>query len=117
VIYALKFGFGTHDVLANLLGYAVGLCVSFFLNARWTFSFRGSLASRAPHYALLIAVAYLVNLATVSVALYALHLDSYVAQAAGVAPYAIVTYLGSKLFVFAGRNAPPGAPAAQNSVR
>jgi putative flippase GtrA len=117
VIYALKFVFGIHDVLANLLGYAVGLCVSYLLNARWTFSFRGSLASRAPHYALVIAVAYLVNLAAVSCALYGLHLNSYLAQAVGVPLYALVTYFGSKLFVFAGRGTPSGTRAAPNSVR
>ena len=44
--------------------------------------------------------AYLANLATVSAALYWLYLDSYVAQAAGVAPYALVTYFGSKWFAF-----------------
>src|SRR5690606_26011676 len=37
-IYAMKFVLGFHDVLANLLGYAAGMSLSYWLNARWTFS-------------------------------------------------------------------------------
>jgi putative flippase GtrA len=99
VIYALKWLFAMPDVPANLLGYAVGLGVSFFLNARWTFSFRGGLASRLPHFLLVTAIGYGANLAVVCAALN-LAVNGYLAQAAGVAPYALTTYLGSRLFVF-----------------
>jgi putative flippase GtrA len=110
IIYGLKWLFGIADVLANFVGYAVGLCVSYILNARWTFSFRGSFSTAVPRFVLVIVAAYLANLVTVSAALYWLYLDSYVAQAAGVAPYALVTYCGSKWFVF-DRKRPPALRA------
>jgi putative flippase GtrA len=100
VIYFMIFVFGIHDLLANVIGYAVGISVSFLLNARWTFSFRGQFGSAAVRFAATNLVGYFANLATVSFFLYALRFDSSVAQATGVLPYALVTYLGSKYFVF-----------------
>ena len=100
VIYGLKWLFGVHDILANFVGYAIGLSLSYVLNARWTFSFQGPFSTALPRFALVIVAAYLANLATVTAALHCLHLDSYVAQAAGVVPYALVTYCGSKWFAF-----------------
>jgi hypothetical protein len=64
----------------------------------------------------LVVAAYLANLATVTVALHWLYVDSYVAQAAGVAPYAIVTYCGSKWFAFYEEPAPEDPRAAGTSV-
>jgi putative flippase GtrA len=116
-IYGLKWLLGVHDVLANFVGYAVGLCLSYVLNARWTFSFRGSFSTALPRFVLVIAAAYLANLATVSAALYWLYLDSYLAQVTGVVPYALVTYFGSKRFAFNGNWAPADARAARTSVK
>lgn len=42
VIYAAKFFLRLGDVPANALGYAVGLLLSFALNSRWTFGYRGT---------------------------------------------------------------------------
>jgi putative flippase GtrA len=115
IIYGLKWLFGVHDILANFLGYAIGLCVSYVLNARWTFSFRGPFLVALPRFGLVIVAAYLANLATVTASLYWLRLDSYVAQAAGVAPYAIVTYCGSKWFAFDEKPKPGDSRAARIS--
>ena len=103
VIFLLKWALAVPDVAANLAGYGLGLIVSYFLNARWTFSFRGPLRAGSWRFILTIVVAYLTNLATVSAALYWFSINSYVSQAAGVAPYALVTYFLSKHFVFADR--------------
>jgi putative flippase GtrA len=100
VVYLLMWVFHAHEIVANVVGYAAGLCISYLLNARWTFEFRGSLGRALPRFALTVAAAYAANLVTVCVALYALHTSGYVAQAAGVIPYAVVSYFGSKLFVF-----------------
>jgi putative flippase GtrA len=48
-----------------------------------------------------VLVAYLANLAVVSTTLRLGHWNSYLAQASGVVPYALVTYFGSKYYVFA----------------
>lgn len=107
VIYALKLLLSMNDVAANFVGYSVGLLIGYVLNARWTFSFRGPLSAAAGRFALLILVAYLTNLAAVGVALRLFDWNGYLAQAAGVLPYAAVTYFGAKYLVF--RAAPAGA--------
>lgn len=99
VIYAAKSVGGLADFPANLLGYTVGLTVSYFLNARWTFAFRGRHWVAAPRFVLVILVAYLANLATVY-ALLEVAINSYIAQAAGILPYTLISYLGAALFAF-----------------
>jgi putative flippase GtrA len=99
VIYAIKWGRGTGDLAANLLGYLTGFSMSYFLNARWTFAFRGEHRSAVPRFLLTLALAYLANLATVYAAL-SLSINSYLAQAAGIVPYTVISYLGAALFVF-----------------
>lgn len=99
VIYAAKWAGDLPDLLANLLGYIVGLTVSYSLNARWTFAFRGRHGVAAPRFVLVILVAYLANIATVY-ALLGLAINSYIAQAAGIIPYTVIGYLGAALFAF-----------------
>jgi putative flippase GtrA len=99
-IYALKWVFALNDYLANLLGYILGFCISYYLNARWTFSYRGPLAAGLPRFVAVVALAYLANLLVVSIALRGFLWNSYLAHASGVLPYAVVTYLGTRLFVF-----------------
>ncbi len=99
VIYAAKWVAGLPDFPANLIGYFVGLTVSYFLNARWTFAFRGRHGAAAPRFVLVIVAGYLANIATVY-ALLGLAINSYIAQAAGIVPYTVVGYLGAEFFVF-----------------
>ena len=99
VIYGAKWVGGLPDLPANLLGYMVGLTASYFLNARWTFAFRGRDGVAAPRFVLVILVAYLANIATVY-ALLGLAINSYIAQAAGIIPYTVIGYLGAALFAF-----------------
>jgi putative flippase GtrA len=100
LIYALKWLFGVHDLPANLAGYALGLTISYFLNARWTFVYRGERGPAAVRFALTVLVAYLANVAVVSALIYGLGINSYFAQAAGILPYTLITYFGCKHFVF-----------------
>jgi putative flippase GtrA len=99
IIYALKLA-GMHDIPANLLGYAIGISISYAMHSAWSFSYRGSVRAALPRYVLVTLVAYAANLATVSVVLYWWGLNGYVAQAFGIPPYVVVGYLGSRLYVF-----------------
>jgi putative flippase GtrA len=102
-IFALKWFLGLGDTLANLIGYGVGLVVSYVVNSRWTFQYRESLLPVLPQYALVVLIAYLTNLACVHFCIQQLHLDSYLAQTIGVIPYAGVTYTLLRLSVFNNR--------------
>jgi len=98
-IYAALWLLGLSDVLANVIGYSVGIVLSFTLNKRWSFRHRGRAAPAFVRFVLVLGVAYAANLGTVLATL-GLGMDSYVAQAAGVVPYVVVGYLGSKYFAF-----------------
>jgi putative flippase GtrA len=104
IIFALKGWFAVPDTAANLAGYCVGFAVSVVLNARWTFQYRQALAPVVPGYALVILIAYLANLACVHFCIDVLHINSYLAQAAGVVPYAAITFFLSRRYVFRQRS-------------
>jgi putative flippase GtrA len=104
-IFALKWFLDMGDVLANALGYSVGLITSYFLNGRWTFLYDGSMARAAPRFALTVLVAYLTNLAVVMGSIDALHVDDYLAHVLGFVPYTTLTFLGTRYFVFGGPQA------------
>ncbi len=100
VIYAAKWLARWEDIPANLLGYAVGLAVSFTLNRRWTFAHQGAPLPALARFGVATAVAYGANLAVVLLALHGLGLNSYLAQALGVPAYTLTAYLLSRHFVF-----------------
>jgi putative flippase GtrA len=99
VIYACKWFFHAGDVTANALGYGAGLVNSFALNSRWTFGYRGPQLPAIVKFLAVALVAYAMNLLTVLL-LIRYGVDSYLAQALGIPPYTLTTYLASKLFVF-----------------
>jgi putative flippase GtrA len=88
------------DVLANLLGYACGLSMSFVLNQRWSFRYQGRMGSALARFLVVIGIAYLLNLVVVVSSRDLLHLNSYLAQALGIIPYTMFGYLGSRCFAF-----------------
>ena len=114
-IFGAKGLLGMGDVAANAFGYCIGFFVSFTLNRAWTFQHGGSVSKSLKLFLLVQAVAYLVNLLCV-VFLIELGVNSYLAQTLGIAPYTIVSYLGSRYLAFATPNSadgnahPSGAP-------
>lgn len=117
VIYACKWFLGAGDVVANAVGYSVGLANSFAFNSRWTFAYRGPQLPALLKFLAVALVAYAMNLLAV-VLLIHFGVDSYFAQALGTLPYTVTTYLASKYIVFrelprAGKKrAAGGKPAA-----
>jgi putative flippase GtrA len=107
VIYASMYFLRFSDTLANGVGYVVGVMVSFVLNRNWTFEHAGPVAPALVRFVGVLLVAYFANLATVLVLIEALGINRYLAQAAGVAPYTTVGYLGSRHFAF--HNRTPGS--------
>ena len=105
VIFGVKWFFGLGDMIANLLGYTVGILVGFALNSRWSFRYGGPIRPALYRFILVLFVAYLANLSVVLVFIYGFGLNSYLSQAAGIIPYAVVLYLGSYLFAFKESNA------------
>lgn len=100
VIYLAKWLLEFGDVSANVVGYTVGISLSFALNKRWTFRHEGAYLTSLIRFLIVIGVAYLANLATVLTAIEVLRMNSYLAQALGIVPYTALTYLGSRYFAF-----------------
>jgi putative Ca2+/H+ antiporter (TMEM165/GDT1 family) len=50
VMYGCMFFFGAGVEIANMLGYGVGVCLSFQLNKRWTFSSARPIGQAAPRF-------------------------------------------------------------------
>lgn len=91
---------GLHDVAANAIGYGLGLIFSFFCNRSWTFRHAGPIWPAAWRFGAVFAVAYTANLLTTLAALQLLGSGSFLAQLAGMPPYTLLFYLGSRLLVF-----------------
>lgn len=106
VIYACKYFLSFEDLAANASGYAVGLCVSFTLNRRWTFAHRGAVAPAALRFLVVAAMAYALNLATVMWCIHGLGMNSYLAQALGIPPYTLTAYGLSRLWAFRAESTP-----------
>jgi putative flippase GtrA len=87
--------------LANGVGFAMGLCMSYFLNRR--FAFRSSRAHTvaAPAFLLAAAVSFAVNMAVLRLGLTILGLPDSWAQGLAVVSYAVCFYLLNRYVVFA----------------
>lgn len=100
IIYGCKYFLDMNNVLANILGYAVGVTVSFVLNSSWTFEYRGPKLVAAARFLVVFLISYLVNLATVMGLIHLAGVNSYVAQAAGMPVYTVCFYLLSRFYAF-----------------
>ena len=112
IIFLGKWLLGLGDISANALGYGLGLLLSFFLNAKWTFVFHGNRFPAMIRFVVVIATAYGVNLAIVMTAIDEFGINSYFSQMLGIIPYTAVSYLGMRHLVFPIANC---KPAEQNS--
>lgn len=104
-IYLAKWYFRADNFTANAIGYSIGLLVSFTLNSRWTFAYPGPRLPAIAKFLLVAIVAYGMNLLTVMFAIHYMSLNDYLAQALGIPPYTVTSYLASKYLVF---NTKPG---------
>jgi putative flippase GtrA len=99
-IYAVIFFFNTGPAIANAIGYAIGLAVSFTLNRLWTFSDSRSIAKVLPRYLYTAAISYLLNLSVVLIGAHHFGMGPYLVQLFGVSVYTMFMFLGCRWFVF-----------------
>ncbi|HUW27537.1 MAG TPA: GtrA family protein [Sulfuriferula sp.] len=104
-IYALMFFFSADPALANVVGYAIGLTVSFALNRAWTFNNTQPVIHVMPKYLLTAAASYLLNLGAVVTCTSYLSANPYLAQLVGVGIYTVCMFFGCRWFVFGPRHA------------
>lgn len=99
-IYAIIFFFNANPALANAIGYAIGLAVSFALNRLWTFSDTQSIVKVLPRYLTVAGISYVLNLCVVLIGIRYFGAGPYLVQLFGIAIYTPTMFIGCRLFVF-----------------
>lgn len=99
-IYAVMFFLRTGPAIANAVGYAIGLAVSFSLNRVWTFNSSRPVVHVLPKYLLVAGLSYLLNLGSVIAATSHFSVNPYLAQLLGVGIYTACVFFGCRWFVF-----------------
>lgn len=99
-IYAVMYFGGTGPAIANAVGYAIGLAVSFLLNRIWTFRNPNPIRNVLPRYVMVAACSYGLNLTIVLTAVNGFGMNAYLAQLLGICAYTCIMFLGCRLFVF-----------------
>jgi putative flippase GtrA len=85
---------GAIPVVANVVGYAIGVGVSFALNSKFTFKTEAT-RHTAIRFLIVMLISYLANLATMMSVLHLTHAP-YLAQLCGIPVYVIVGFLGNR---------------------
>ena len=88
-------------VLSNLLGYIVGIFVSFYLNRNFVFKSKQSQIKKQ-FYKFICAClfSYLINLIFLLVFSFIIHLNDYVSQILSMATYSLTFYILSNKYIF-----------------
>lgn len=92
---------GASPIVANIVGYAIGVTFSFALNSKFTFRTAATRHS-AMRFLVVVLISYLANLATMLAVLHLTHAP-YVAQLCGIPVYVIVGFLGNKYWAMRAR--------------
>ena len=108
-ILALDVGLHVDPHIANAVGYAVGICVSFALSKLFVFKARNAARSAPLRYGVAVAAAFALNQGVLTLARLILPrislsggaLFDIAAQGAAVASYTAVLFLLSHFWVFA----------------
>ena len=99
-IYAAMYFWSIEPGIANAIGYAIGLAISFALNRVWTFSDARSIQAVLPRYLTVAAVCYLLNLGVVLIGARYFGIDPYLVQFFGISIYTTAMFIGCKWLVF-----------------
>ena len=112
VIWCVKELLWRGNVVSNISGYVVGVTVSFILNKRWTFSFRGDSGAALIRFLTVVIISYVANLLTVLALVRVSGRDSFWFQVCGAVAYSSLFYLGCRWYAFPqGRRKPRDARA------
>jgi len=99
LIFALMF-FGIDPFLSNVIGYAVGITVSYILNKNFNFRSEKSTRETFPKFVGVLLTAYVINLVILFICLRALHLNKYISQLVAGCFYTLFGFLGNRYITF-----------------
>lgn len=96
----LLFYIGIVPEISNLVGYFFGILVSYILNRRYNFKSSNRGIEEFPKFFISMGIAYLINLATLSLCYRLLEINVYISQIFAGSLYVFTGYLLSKNWVF-----------------
>jgi putative flippase GtrA len=103
IIALLDLGLHWPPALANAAGYAVGVCVSFFLSRRFVFRSNAPVRGTGPRYLAVVAGGFILNQGVLALAGHVLgptRPAHVAAQLLGMATYTLSVLIASRLWVF-----------------
>ena len=99
VIFSLMY-LGTSPEISNVIGYAVGICVSYVLNKTYTFKSKAHPKKEFPKFVASLLLAYGLNFLTLVICIRVIHINAYVSQIISGAVYTVSGFLFTKYFAF-----------------
>jgi putative flippase GtrA len=99
-IFVLMYFLKINYLMSNIVGYAVGLIISFSLNKYKNFKSRGSLKKEFPLFLAAFGCAYSTNIIILWIAAEFFHVNKIFSQIIAGIAYTIVFYFFIKLIVF-----------------
>ena len=103
VIFACMYVAGLGAVISNVIGYAVGLAVSYSLNRSFTFRSAAPARREMVRFVAIFLLAYLANLAVLVLLIRHLGVHEGVAQVIAGGVYFGLSFVLNKYYVFASR--------------
>ena len=100
IIFLAMYGLKWSPEASNLLGYGIGLIVSFMLSKTFTFRSSAAVSGELIRFLIVFAIAYGANLAVLSFAVRFLDWHAGLSQLIAGGFYIVCSYLLNKRFVF-----------------
>jgi len=97
IVFSLMF-FGLHAIESNMIGYAIGAVLSFYLNSKYTFKSKRTKALALKFFGVLL-VSYFLNFLVLQWLLLT-EVDPYMAQLFSAVVYTFSSFVFMKVFVF-----------------
>ncbi len=97
IIFSLMF-MGISPILSNLMGYAIGSVVSFFLNSRYTFKLIQTTKVQMLKFFTILLLSYLLNLLMLQWLLELI--NPYLSQFFSAVVYTVSSFLLAKFIIF-----------------
>lgn len=100
IIFATMYLLQWPPELSNIVGYSVGLILSFTLSKTFTFRSNGALSAEAIRFLIVFAISYSANLIVLSFSVRILGWHAVLSQITAAAFYVFCSYFLNKRFVF-----------------
>jgi putative flippase GtrA len=101
IIFFLMF-LGVSPEISNIVGYAVGISVSYVLNKIYTFQSKAHPKKEFPKFVLSLLASYTLNFLTLVLCIHILKINPYISQIISGAVYTVSGFVFLKYFAFRG---------------